>query len=1407
MARFEQRVSVSRTIRKILLDYSNSQTEKCHIGPHNVYELLQNADDAKAQAFKLVVTKEDIFAFNDALFTPRDLRNISEIGGLVKESKEGDSTKIGKFGIGFNSCYHFTDTPAFISGNFVVAFDPLCRHLPLVDGMQVGGLMWDINQPCPDGQQSFWSQLLGDFQKFEGFEPGKPFPGTLFYFPLRKAPSDLWEHVYGQDELNIMIQSFQPHCCHALLFLKSVCQIEIQLRIEANGMVFTSRASQQLPLNDFLTMECDGLGLKQIRTLSYHDGSARSEARFAVCHQIESSSGPVKWTAVAIPLDHELQNGELFCSLPVQSSPFPVHLHGTFELSSDRQFVKEKSAWNKALCNMLAECYAGGLCYAQLIRTTEYYHSWPSPQKISGFWEALCKQTLTHLCNLAAFVTHSGPRPLSEIWFPPAELKEIVPLLNKCGLVTMTVTCDEEWETMINLQRLLKFWNAKALAQRCITPRVIRELFKSVKNQDENPSRLSFPQDIHATRLLLEFAMSDKLYDELVGVSLAVVLHERWDGPIPFGRTQLLFSKDPLLHALLHPFPVPLLAPEPDVSPLLGRPQLNVSLINLQMLAKILNEVIDEGVITEDPGICVTFTWVHRLWQILSAATNQGNRARQQVATLFLNVPVLPVIIGKKHSLVRPNAVDHYISSPSTNENLKSIVTKIANELQIPVIIPDFVKEVSMLWPHLVFDVESTGAVVRLLRKYTHQQLSTETSCEVLHFIAHHHRSLSIDDRDHLKHLAIFPQIGGGVSVLNPDPMMVDTLPPCILPLATYWDWLFEATPPVKTLAADLHITALTDIVGVYGAILTRTDFLLQRKEELLALLMPLLCDLCTHTNCTESLDGIRVLLETQEFFPTEEGALVAIRNLFDPTDELVQLLRANQCIALESLPVPAAAVAHLLPALRLFGMQLQPNDAVLLKACCGISALRDKQARKRIAELITPKILRRYTCLTDTQKAELQGAAFLCVGIPASLLPLFPPMGDTELVAPKSAVPSHCAPLLSPSKMPIPKVLGDSLEEGIEELWPRPTVDEIVRNWLSLKEKYGGIQVQPDVAEALQFVQKAVLTTLEAHCTEVPTSVSHLGKTFPFWLHGRFVPSCAVALCTPTEVPPILVRFPDCHCPNLCQAWNIAVNPPLETCLEALASASGRQLLFEEISVTVSILQVITTRYADEYKPLRPRVLVPASTGVLRPVDGLLRGEPPSPAEADRYVHADVPASVVRALQIPSLTHVRRHQEQEHYLGKAVRSFGQRSNLLGEIRGILKDYNDPMSIFLEAIQNADDAGATVVRFACDARVFTHTSEPPLMLGADMAETLTTGALLVHNNASFTEEDWQALVVLRSSRKATSDLAIGRNGIGSNVMFHLTDLPTICSRGRLLTLDPQLEYLPPYYATEASPGC
>ena len=79
---------------------------------HFVYELIQNADDAKSKHLTLMLRKKELLIWNDGRpFNKDDVKSICSIG-----SSEKDLTQIGTFGIGFKAVYAYTDLPEIYSG-------------------------------------------------------------------------------------------------------------------------------------------------------------------------------------------------------------------------------------------------------------------------------------------------------------------------------------------------------------------------------------------------------------------------------------------------------------------------------------------------------------------------------------------------------------------------------------------------------------------------------------------------------------------------------------------------------------------------------------------------------------------------------------------------------------------------------------------------------------------------------------------------------------------------------------------------------------------------------------------------------------------------------------------------------------------------------------------------------------------------------------------------------------------------------------------------------------------------------------------------------------------------------------------------------------------------------------------
>ncbi|KAK6149340.1 hypothetical protein DH2020_016865 [Rehmannia glutinosa] len=238
---FGQHEALTTRLRHILDMYAD--------GPAVLFELVQNAEDAGASNVTFLLDKSHygtssllspemgdwqgpaLYCFNDSVFSSQDLYAISRIG---QESKLEKPFAIGRFGLGFNCVYHFTDIPAFVSGENIVMFDPHACNLPGISpthpGLRIKFLGRKILEQFPD--------QFSPFLHF-GCDLQHPFAGTLFRFALRTANaasrSQIKKEVYSPADVLSLFSSFSEVVSATLLFLRNVKTISIFVKEGPNS--------------------------------------------------------------------------------------------------------------------------------------------------------------------------------------------------------------------------------------------------------------------------------------------------------------------------------------------------------------------------------------------------------------------------------------------------------------------------------------------------------------------------------------------------------------------------------------------------------------------------------------------------------------------------------------------------------------------------------------------------------------------------------------------------------------------------------------------------------------------------------------------------------------------------------------------------------------------------------------------------------------------------------------------------------------------------------------------------------------------------------------------------------------------------------------------------------------------
>ena len=415
--KFGAREELTTRIQGILKDYPFDVTI--------LKELLQNADDAKATKMYVILDQRThkgecllsehwqdvqgpaLLVWNDSVFSESDIEGIQKLG----IGNKSDADTIGQYGIGFNSVYHLTDCPSFITAGNLCIFDPHCRYSPGSSVEYPGGrftLSEDFWGDFPDMKPAYLhSNLEG------GSECKEIIGGSLFRFPLRHTQQlvDASEIVCANEESKIVfeglltpskmhnyIRKWAPQMKQSMFFLNHVTELKFfvitqhvgnHLKLEHHYQVglddlATTRRKELHPkLLDFnLTQGAEPFVTKYQLSLIDRDGGKEVKEKWLIQRGVgDIYNKQQQWKfitrvkpqhGIAVPLqpptDPHTFRGRVFCFLPLPlDCNLPVHIHGHFILLSDRRGLwnkterndaDRKQQWNTALLKAIAGSYA-----------------------------------------------------------------------------------------------------------------------------------------------------------------------------------------------------------------------------------------------------------------------------------------------------------------------------------------------------------------------------------------------------------------------------------------------------------------------------------------------------------------------------------------------------------------------------------------------------------------------------------------------------------------------------------------------------------------------------------------------------------------------------------------------------------------------------------------------------------------------------------------------------------------------------------------------------------------------------------------------------------------------------------------------------------------------------------------
>ncbi|XP_075046061.1 sacsin-like [Mixophyes fleayi] len=443
VSQFGAREELTTRIKNIIKEYSSKQDI--------LKELIQNADDAKATEIHFVLDsrtheKQNTFGvewyplqgpalcvFNNQKFHSKDIDGIQQLG---IGGKQNNLDKTGKFGLGFNSVYHITDCPSFVTGDTIMCvFDPNQMFLETADDTSPGG-MFTVNNEFKVNFQDVYRTFLPSVFKLQ--------EGTIFRLPLRMADtvskSKISDQTSSLQDIRNMCEALDKDSDSLILFLNNIRKItfseisnsgnitevlSIKTKIdnihEKRVSSFQERLCKSAEDNGHLS-ETSPLRVSFKAEITH--SSSKSTTHWLIVRQLgiegndnltalKKISSSLHQTliphgSIAASLNNSIK-GRAFCTLPLPvETGLPVHINANFIVDMARRDIcKEdgdspKTAWNMfILSNVTAPLY----CYLlECLREEITQHK---PRIVQCFDS--CKLVLNKFLDFFPTVTDSLP--------------------------------------------------------------------------------------------------------------------------------------------------------------------------------------------------------------------------------------------------------------------------------------------------------------------------------------------------------------------------------------------------------------------------------------------------------------------------------------------------------------------------------------------------------------------------------------------------------------------------------------------------------------------------------------------------------------------------------------------------------------------------------------------------------------------------------------------------------------------------------------------------------------------------------------------------------------------------------------------------------------------------------------
>lgn len=370
-----------------------------------ILELLQNADDAKAEKIIFDITDTGLYLFNSGEFsycgnlaspnclTEEESCDFHRIKEVASGGKLGNPNNIGRFGIGFVSTYQITDTPEIKSNGIKLKL-------------------------LPEKGQS----IVETIQK----ESGSSFFLPWAFDQTSHARQALNLSAINNNDIQEITNSFLSVVRHSLLFLRHVKNVLIKI----NGNTLLECTIDRSIGNEFM-IEFQPDDIVEMWHILRANAASKMTDLFDAYPQLEQLQRNTD-ISIAIRIEPKpLEKGLLYAYLPTeQRTQLPLHINADFFPESDRKSIifsgKHERAWNEALVEEAAKKIAefptsllqimGQMPFWKLLENAYLLHK--SPEKPSASFDFIWRHLKQSCCATKIIPNQKSQlQKPSDLWF------------------------------------------------------------------------------------------------------------------------------------------------------------------------------------------------------------------------------------------------------------------------------------------------------------------------------------------------------------------------------------------------------------------------------------------------------------------------------------------------------------------------------------------------------------------------------------------------------------------------------------------------------------------------------------------------------------------------------------------------------------------------------------------------------------------------------------------------------------------------------------------------------------------------------------------------------------------------------------------------------------------------------